>query len=40
MVRDDYGINLMYDCAFADMQALEQEMLRTVSYFINKLEPF
>ena len=40
MVRDDYGINLMYDCAFADMQAIEQEMLRTVSYFINKLEPF
>ena len=29
----------MYDCTFADMQALEQEMLRTVSYYINKLEP-
>ena len=29
----------MYDASFADMLALEQEMLKTLSYFINKLEP-
>lgn len=39
LVSDDYGINVMYDCTFADMRVLEQEMLRTMSYFINKLEP-
>mgnify|MGYP006950260432 CR=1 FL=1 len=39
LVQDDYGVNVMYDCAFGDMRALEQEMLRIISYFINKLEP-
>jgi len=39
LVTDDYSVNLMYDAAFADMTALEQEMLKTLSYFINKLEP-
>lgn len=29
----------MYDTALADMMALEKEMLKTLSYFINKLEP-
>lgn len=29
----------MYDATFVDMRALEQEMLKIVSYFINKLEP-
>jgi hypothetical protein len=39
MVTDDYSVNLMYDAAFADMLALEQELLKTLSFFINKLEP-
>jgi hypothetical protein len=39
MVSDDYGVNVMYDCTFADMRVLEQEMLRILSYFINKIEP-
>lgn len=39
LVTDDYSVNVMYDATFADMRALEQEMLRTMSYFINKLEP-
>jgi hypothetical protein len=39
LVQDDFGVNVMYDCTFADMRALEQELLRIVSYFINKLEP-
>jgi hypothetical protein len=29
----------MYDAAFADMRVLEQELVRTMSYYINKLEP-
>ena len=32
-------MNVMYDCAFADMRALEQEMLKIMSYYVNKLEP-
>lgn len=39
LVQDDYGVNVMYDCSFADMRALESEMLKIMSYFINKLEP-
>ena len=29
----------MYDATFADMRALEQELIRVMSYCINKLEP-
>ena len=29
----------MYDCAFTDMRALEQEMLKIVSFYINRVEP-
>jgi hypothetical protein len=39
LVQDDYGVNLMYDCTFADMRALEQEMVTIMSYYINKIEP-
>ena len=39
LVQDDYGVNIMYDCAMADMRVLEQEMLLIISYFINKIEP-
>lgn len=39
MVTDDYGVNVLYDATFADMRNLEQEMLRTCSYYINKVEP-
>lgn len=39
LVADDYGVNMMYDCTFADMRAVEQELLMIMSYFINKLEP-
>jgi len=38
-VTDDYAVNVMYDATFADMRVLEQEMLKIVSYFVNKLEP-
>ena len=29
----------MYDSTFADMRVLEQELVRIMSYFINKIEP-
>ena len=39
LVTDDYGFNVMYDCVFMDMRALEQEMLKIVSFYINRVEP-
>jgi hypothetical protein len=38
-VTDDFGVNVMYDTAFGDMRAIEQEMLKIVSFYINKIEP-
>jgi hypothetical protein len=38
-VQDDFGINVMYDTSFSDMQALEEELLRIASYFCSKQEP-
>ena len=29
----------MFDCAFMDMRALETEVLKIVSFYINKVEP-
>ena len=37
-VRDDFGITVLYDGALADMQELEEELLRVGSLFINKQE--
>ena len=39
VVTDDYGVNVMYDSTFADMRVVEQELLRIVSFYINKIEP-
>jgi hypothetical protein len=39
IVTDDYGFNLMYDCTFSDMRAIEQEVLKICSFYINKVEP-
>ena len=39
IVQDDFGVNVMYDAAFADMRVLEQELVRMMSYYINKIEP-
>lgn len=39
LVTDDYGTNVMFDTSFADMRAVEQEMLKIVSFYINKVEP-
>ena len=39
IVTDDYGVNVMYDTVFSDMRALEQELLKICSFYINKVEP-
>ena len=39
LVVDDFGVNIMYDCVFADMRATEGELLKMMSFFINKIEP-
>jgi hypothetical protein len=39
LVTDDFGVNIMYDATFNDMEALEEEILRTMSFYINKVEP-
>lgn len=39
LVTDDYGFNIMYDCTFGDMRAVEQEILKIISFYINKVEP-
>ena len=39
IVTDDYGVNVMYDTVFTDMRALEQELLKICSFYINKVEP-
>jgi hypothetical protein len=38
LVSDDFGVNLMYDSTFVDMRVLEQEILKIMSYYINKVE--
>ncbi len=39
IVVDDFGVNVMYDCTLNDMRATEAELLRMISFFINKVEP-
>jgi len=38
LIKDDYNIYIMYECALSDMQVLEEEMLRIGSYYISRLE--
>ena len=39
MVKDDFGVHILYDAAFADMRSMEGELLKICSYYINKSEP-
>jgi hypothetical protein len=39
IVTDDYGVDIMYDSTLADMSILEQEMLKIMSFYVNKVEP-
>ena len=38
LVRDDFGVSIIYDCALDDMKEIEQELLRVGSLYINKQE--
>lgn len=37
-VKDDFGIYIMYDCVFQDMQGLEGEICKIASFYLNKSE--
>ena len=39
LVKDDFGIYIIYDCAFLDVESLENEIVKIASFFINKIEP-
>ena len=39
LVKDDFGIHVLYDATFADMRSMEIEILKTCSFYINKAEP-
>ena len=39
LVKDDFGIHVLYNAAFADMRAMEIEILKICSFYINKAEP-
>lgn len=36
MVKDDFGVHLMYDSALIDMCAFEDEALRICSFYLTK----
>ena len=37
-VKDDFGINVMQECAMQDMRDLEEELLKIGSFYIGKHE--
>lgn len=39
LVKDDFGIHVIYDATLADMRVMEQEVLKICSFYINKAEP-
>jgi hypothetical protein len=39
LVKDDFGIHLMYDSSLLDMCAFEEEALRICSFYLAKQEP-
>ena len=39
LVKDDFGVHIMWDAAFIDMRALEKDLLKICSYYIAKFEP-
>lgn len=38
-VKDDWGKHVMYDSAQLDLKLLSEEVLKIVSFYINKQEP-
>lgn len=39
LVKDDFGIHILYEATFADMRVIETEILKICSFYINKAEP-
>lgn len=39
LVKDDFGVYIMYDCVESDMDLLKDELLLTGSYYIKRQEP-
>ena len=39
LVKDDFGVHILYDATLADMRNMETELLKVCSYYINKAEP-
>jgi hypothetical protein len=39
LVKDDFGVHIMYDSALLDMKSFEEEVLKISSYYISKEEP-
>ena len=37
-VKDDFGVYILFDCVLQDMKGMEEEMIKTISYYINKTE--
>ena len=37
-VKDDFGIYIMHDCCLQDMKVLEEDLIKTGSYFISRQE--
>jgi hypothetical protein len=38
-VKDDFGKHILFDSALLDLKLMEDEVLRIVSFYINKQEP-
>ena len=38
LIKDDYGVYILYDCALQDMKDLEDEIVKIGSYYIGKHE--
>jgi hypothetical protein len=36
LVKDDFGKHILFDSTLLDMKLMEQEVLRIVSFYINK----
>jgi len=39
LVKDDFGVHILYDASLADMRVMEQEILKICSFYLNKAEP-
>ena len=38
LVKDDFGMHIMYDCALDDLSNLDEDLLKTGTYYVRKNE--